>query len=104
LLSRFGAKVTLPGSGILMNNGMMWFDPRPGPAERDGAGQTPARQHVPVGGDARRRAGVRDGCGGGPPDRPGLTQLTTFLLDFACRSRDAFHVPRLDRPPTRTVV
>ncbi|MBI2509712.1 MAG: gamma-glutamyltransferase, partial [Betaproteobacteria bacterium] len=35
LLSVFGSKVVLPATGILMNNGIMWFDPRP------------AHQHVP---------------------------------------------------------
>jgi gamma-glutamyltranspeptidase/glutathione hydrolase len=30
LLSVFGSKVVLPSSGVLMNNGIMWFDPRPG--------------------------------------------------------------------------
>ena len=30
LLSVFGSKLVLPSTGILMNNGIMWFDPRPG--------------------------------------------------------------------------
>src|SRR5579883_2663009 len=29
LLSVFGSRYVLPGTGILMNNGVMWFDPRP---------------------------------------------------------------------------
>ena len=30
LLSVFGSKVVSPSTGILLNNGIMWFDPRPG--------------------------------------------------------------------------
>ena len=29
LLSSMGSRVVLPRSGVLMNNGIMWFDPRP---------------------------------------------------------------------------
>lgn len=28
--ARFGSGVTVPGSGVVLNNGMMWFDPEPG--------------------------------------------------------------------------
>ena len=30
LLSLWGSRVTTPGTGVLLNNGMMWFDPEPG--------------------------------------------------------------------------
>ena len=32
LMSSFGSAVTIPGTGIVLNNGMSWFDPEPGRA------------------------------------------------------------------------
>ena len=46
LMSSFGSRVLLPQSGVLLNNGMMWFDPRPGTAELHRTGQAPAVQHA----------------------------------------------------------
>ena len=34
LLSSMGSRVVLPQTGMLMNNGVMWFDPRPGSRTR----------------------------------------------------------------------
>ena len=60
LLSSMGSRVVLPETGVLMNNGVMWFDPRAGPAELDRAGQAAAHQHVP--GDPARRREAVDRC------------------------------------------
>ena len=59
LLSTFGSRYVLPQTGILMNNGVMWFDPRPGRPNSIGAGQARADQYVPGGRRARRPAVVR---------------------------------------------
>ena len=67
LLSPFGAKVMLPETGILMNNGIMWFDPRPGgpnsiaPDKRPLSNMCPAIVEFADG----RRAAL--GASGGPP-------------------------------------
>jgi gamma-glutamyltranspeptidase/glutathione hydrolase len=103
LLSRFGAKVTLPGTGILMNNGMMWFDPRPGRPNAIAAGQRPLANMCPV---IATRDGVPAfamGAAGGRQIVPSLVQLTSFLVDFGLTPEAAFHVPRLDAS-TRTIL
>ena len=103
LLSRFGAKVTLPATGILMNNGMMWFDPRPGRPNAIAPGQRPLANMCPVVATRDGEPAFAMGAAGGRQIVPALVQLTSFLLDFGLSPEEAFHVPRLDAS-TRTIV
>jgi gamma-glutamyltranspeptidase/glutathione hydrolase len=103
LLSRFGAKVTLPTSGILMNNGMMWFDPRPGRPNSIAAGQRPLANMSPVIATRDGEPAFAMGAAGGRQIVPSLVQLTSFLLDFGMSPEEAFHTPRLDAS-TRTIL
>lgn len=103
LLSRFGAKVTLPDSGILMNNGMMWFDPRPGRPNAIAAGQRPLANMCPVVATRDNAPLFAMGAAGGRQIVPALVQLTSFILDLELSLEDAFHVPRLDAS-TGTIV
>ncbi len=48
LLSSMGSRVVLPTTGVLMNNGVMWFDPRPGSANPIAAGARPLCNMCPV--------------------------------------------------------
>ena len=48
LLSSMGSRYVLPGSGVLMNNGMMWFDPRPGSANAIAPGARPLCNMCPI--------------------------------------------------------
>jgi gamma-glutamyltranspeptidase/glutathione hydrolase len=103
LLSRFGAKVTLPAPGILMNNGMMWFDPRPGRPNSIAAGQRPLANMCPVIATRDDAPLFAMGAAGGRQIVPSLVQLTSFLLDFGLSPEAAFHVPRIDAS-TRTIL
>ena len=40
--ARFGSGVTVPGLGVVLNNGMMWYDPEPGHIASIRSGQTRA--------------------------------------------------------------
>ena len=96
LLSLFGSKVTFPRTGILMNNGIMWFDPRPGRPNSIAPGRRPLSNMCPV--IAEREDGFRAavGASGGRRILPAVFQLLSFMLDFRMSVEDAVHQPRLD--------
>ncbi|MEX0697349.1 MAG: gamma-glutamyltransferase [Dongiaceae bacterium] len=96
LLSRFGAKVLLPDSGILMNNGIMWFDPRAGRPNSLAPGKRPLTNMCPVVARRGGRPWLALGASGGRRILPAVAQVLSFLLDFGMTLEDAFHCPRLD--------
>ena len=67
LLSSMGSRVVLPRSGVLMNNGVMWFDPAPGTPNGMAPGKRPLTNMCPViaaGADGRRPE-IAAGASGG---------------------------------------
>jgi gamma-glutamyltranspeptidase/glutathione hydrolase len=96
LLSRFGSKVVLPETGILMNNGILWFDPRPGRPNSIAPGRRPLANMCPV---IVRRDGApwfALGASGGRRIMPAVAQVLSFLVDYGMTLEEAFHQPRLD--------
>jgi gamma-glutamyltranspeptidase/glutathione hydrolase len=96
LLSPFGARVVLPETGILMNNGIMWFDPRPGGPNSIGPAKRPLSNMCPaiLAFDDGRCFAL--GASGGRRIMPAVMQLISFLADFGMTLDDAFHTPRID--------
>ena len=96
LLSSFGSRYVLPSTGILMNNGVMWFDPKPGQPNSLGPGRRALTNMCPVvvARDGRPRFGI--GASGGRRILASVLQLASFIVDFGMSPEEAAHHPRID--------
>jgi gamma-glutamyltranspeptidase / glutathione hydrolase len=95
LLSLFGARIILPSTGILMNNGINWFNPQQGgpnalaPNRRVLANYVPAIMTGPYG------VFATGGCGG-RKIIPAVFQLLAMRADFGMDVSKLFETPRVD--------
>ena len=96
LMSSFGSRVLLPQSGVLLNNGMMWFDPRPGVPNGIAPGKRPLCNMLPIILAENGRPFVAGGASGGRRIMAAVFQLMTFIADFGMDVDTAAHHPRID--------
>ncbi|MGI9423140.1 MAG: gamma-glutamyltransferase family protein [Hyphomicrobiaceae bacterium] len=97
LLSRFGSKVMLPSTGMLMNNGVSYFDPRPGfPTTMAGGKRINSSNMCPTVCVRDGKALFAVGASGANHIVPCTMQLTAFLLDYGLSLEEAFNLPRID--------
>ena len=96
VMSAFGARIMLPRTGILMNNGMMWFDPRPGRPNSVAGGRRPLCNMLPT--VVRRDDGSAFalGASGGRRILASVFQLVSFVLDYGMDLDEAVHCARID--------
>ncbi|HEV8675740.1 MAG TPA: gamma-glutamyltransferase [Methylomirabilota bacterium] len=94
-VSLFGSKVVVPGTGLLLSNGMLWFDPEPGransiaPRKRALVNMTPflaLREGAPL---------LTLGAPGGRKIITAVPQVLSNLLDHALPPQAAVEAPRL---------
>jgi len=103
LLSSMGSRVVLPGSGILMNNGVMWFDPRPGQANSVGPGKRPLTNMCPVILRDGDRPVLAAGASGGRRILAAVVQMLAFVDGFGMDPQAAAQHPRIDVSDAETV-
>jgi gamma-glutamyltranspeptidase / glutathione hydrolase len=96
LLSSMGSRVVLPRSGILMNNGVMWFDPRPNQPNSIAGGKRPLTNMSPIIVKEGDRPWLAAGASGGRRILAAVTQVMTFVADFGMDLDTAAHYPRID--------
>jgi gamma-glutamyltranspeptidase/glutathione hydrolase len=103
LLSVFGSKVVLPETGILMNNGIMWFDPRPGSPNALAPNKRPLTNMSPMIARRNGKAWFAIGASGGRKILPAVYQIASFIIDHGMTLENAFHQPRIDASGGETV-
>ena len=96
LLSLFGSKVVSPSTGILLNNGIMWFDPRPGRPNSIAPGKRPLSNMCPVVATRSGAPWFALGASGGRRILPAVLQIGSMLADCRLDLETAFHTPRID--------
>ncbi|HBS98492.1 MAG TPA: gamma-glutamyltransferase [Citreicella sp.] len=95
LLSIFGARTLSPQTGLMLNNGIMWFDPEPGKPNSLAPGKRCLMNVCPVIGEAPGRRFAL-GASGGRKIMPAVGQIAGHLIEQGMTMQDAIEAPRLD--------
>ncbi len=96
LLSTMGSNVVLPKTGVLVNNGVMWFDPRPGQANSIAPGKRPLTNMCPIIMKHNDRPVLAAGASGGRKIMASVFQLMSYVSDFGMGLEQAASYPRID--------
>jgi len=95
LLSMFGSHVVSGQTGMLLNNGIMWFDPEQGRPNSLAPGKRCLMNVCPTVGQVGDRM-FAIGASGGRKILPAVANLVSFMADFGMDLEQAFHTPRID--------
>ncbi|HWU39151.1 MAG TPA: gamma-glutamyltransferase, partial [Candidatus Acidoferrum sp.] len=91
----FGARMVVPGAGILLNNGMIWFDPEPGTPNSVRGGMRPLVNMVPVLAFRKGEPYFTLGAPGGRKIVSVIPQILSNLMDVGDSVETAMVAPRL---------
>ncbi len=96
LLAGWGSRVTVPGTGVLFNNGMMWFDPEPGRPNSVAGDKVPLSNMAPVVITDGGRARASIGSSGGRKIAFHNMQVAMNLIDRGMGMQAAIDAPVID--------
>jgi gamma-glutamyltranspeptidase/glutathione hydrolase len=94
-VSVFGSRVIVPGTGILLSNGMMWFDPEPGKPNSVGPGKRALVNMVPALAFRRGDPYLTLGAPGGRKIISAIPQVLSNLADMKLNPQEAIEAPRI---------
>ena len=104
LLSWFGSRMLVPGTGVVLNNGMMWFDPVPGRENSIGPGRRPLSNMTPAVVVSRGTPLLAVGASGGRRILDGVCQVILNCMDFGMDVQTAIAAPRIDASGSHVMV
>jgi gamma-glutamyltranspeptidase/glutathione hydrolase len=91
----FGAKVVVPGTGILLNNTMALFDPHPGQPNSVAAGRRMVTRMSPAIVTRGGRPALALGTPGGVRIFPAVLQALVNVIDHGMTLQEAVEAPRI---------
>ena len=99
----FGAGVVTPGTGILWNNGMTWFNPMPGTANSIAPGKRAVTNMTPVMLMRQGQPFALIGAPGGRKIINAITQIICNVVDHGLPLQAAITAPRVDASTHETL-
>ena len=94
-VSLFGSRVVVPGTGMLLNNGMIWFDPEPGKPNSIGPGKRALVNMVPLLAFKRDEPYLTLGAPGGRKIISAVPQVLANVADTRGSLQAAAEAPRV---------
>lgn len=104
LLSIFGSRVTSPSTGLLLNNGIMWFDPEPGKPNSLAPGKRCLTNYCPVIGQSANGLDFAIGASGGRKILGSVLQISQFMMGHGLSLEAAFEQARIDVSSTTKII
>jgi gamma-glutamyltranspeptidase / glutathione hydrolase len=103
-VSLFGSMVVVPGTGILLNNGMIWFNPEAGRPNSVAPGKRALVNMVPVLGFKKGEPYLTLGAPGGRRIVSAIPQVIATMVDSGSDLQEAIEAPRLHAESAETLV
>ena len=102
--ARFGSGVTVPGLGVVLNNGMMWYDPEPGHLSSISAGKRALHAAAPCLLFDSDGAFAAVGSPGARKIMSAVVQVLLNLVDHDMGIQEAIAAPRIHREAASEVL
>jgi len=104
IVNAFGCGVVAPGTGVLLNNAMSWFDPEPGRINSMAPGKRGLNNMAPVIVLRDGKPLLAAGAAGGRRIIQAVAAIVANVIDHGLGIQEAIAAPRIDCSGTNVLV